>query len=59
MVVKVFSSHRGAQGGVELLLFVVLQVKSLQGVHGPVEQRVIQQHLSAHKTNISFIEKAK
>ena len=43
--VYVISPHSGAECGVELLLFVVLQVEGLQGVHGPVEQRIIQQHL--------------
>lgn len=43
--VYVISPHGGAERGVELLLLVVLQVEGLQGVHGPVEQRIIQQHL--------------
>lgn len=46
LVVHVFTPHCGAEGCVELLLFVTLQVEGLQGVHGPVEQRVIEQHLN-------------
>lgn len=45
VVVQVISPHSGAERRVELLLFVMLQVEGLQRVHGPVEQRVIQQHL--------------
>lgn len=44
---------RGVEGGVELGLLVqlLLQVEGLQGVHGPVKQRVIQQHLSIKATS--------
>lgn len=45
VVVYVLSPHSGAQRRVELLLLVVLQVEGLQRVHGPVKQRVVQQHL--------------
>lgn len=41
----VVPAHGGAQGGVELLLLVALQVEGLQGAHGPVEQGVVEQHL--------------
>lgn len=43
--VRVLSTQGGAQGGVELLLLVPLQVEGLQRVHGPVKQRVIEQNL--------------
>lgn len=45
------ASHGGAERGVELLLLVVLQVEGLQRVHGPVEQRVVEQHLDSTATH--------
>lgn len=50
MVVDVISPHGGAERRVELLLLVKLQVEGFQWVHGPVEQRVIQQHLDSTLT---------
>lgn len=44
-VVGAAAPHGGAEGGVELLLLVVLQVEGLQRVHGPVKQRVVEQNL--------------
>lgn len=45
LVDHVISPHSGAQCCVELLLLVVLQVEGLQGVHGPIKEGVVQQHL--------------
>lgn len=55
MVVYVNTSHCGAKSGVEVLLLVVLQVEGFQRVHGPIKQRVVQQHLHALNRHVMHV----
>lgn len=57
--VDLVSCRRGVECGIELcVLVVLLQVEGLQRIHGPIKQRVVQQHLHTKKQKqLSFTDK--